>query len=199
MPLCTCGWTLQEVLLLPHILYLTGDDIFWAVEQGLRCHCPTQYVFKIGDIKSKFLVSMAKLGEANHQTWSKEWRDLVENNSTRLLTKQSEIFLLPVLSGLARRHQNLHISQYLAGSWAAELLIDLFWSRTLSSPNVFWGTATPGSLARATRPYPDSAPTWSWVSIQGAVDWKNKQLPSKFEQPATVIDAAYEIGENPWG
>jgi hypothetical protein len=72
--------------------------------------------FKIGDMKSMFLNSTTKIGEASHQTWFKEWRNLVENYSNRLLTKQPDI--LPALSSLARRHQTLHMSQYLAGLWA---------------------------------------------------------------------------------
>jgi hypothetical protein len=80
-----------------------------------------------------------------------------------------------------------------------ELLIDLFWSRSLSPSNILRGSGIPRSLARTTRPCPASVPTWSWASIQGAVDWKNKQLPNKFEQPATIIDVTYEVGENPWG
>lgn len=191
MPLCTRGWTMQELMLSPRILYFAGNDVFWECHQGLQCHCPTRHTWELPPMKSMFITSKSINNGKDPQFWFREWRELVETYSKRSLTKQTDI--LPALAGIARRHQTFHLSQYLAGLWESDLLIDLFWSRPILLSNII------KAKDKVRRPYPRCAPTWSWASIQGPVNWQNKQLPDKFEQPATVIRASYEVGKNSWG
>ncbi|CZR68464.1 uncharacterized protein PAC_18363 [Phialocephala subalpina] len=194
MPLCTRGWTMQELMLSPRILYFTGDDVFWECRQGLQCHCPVRHVWNLSSIKSTLIGHKTRFSYKEPELCFKEWRELVENYSQRFLTKQTDV--LPALSGIARRHQSLHNSPYLAGLWEIDLLVDLFWSRPIHLSDKYWYVEV---QTRLTRPYPSCAPSWSWASVKGPVNWQNKDLPDEFERPAKLIKAISTVGNNPWG
>ena len=92
------------------------------------------------------------------------YEQIVQLYTDRHLTKESD--RLPAISALASTMQNAVLDDYLAGLWRHDLVRGLLWT-TRRSP-----TSIPSqSSARRTREY--RAPSWSWVSVQGAVDYSH--------------------------
>ncbi|KAK5117737.1 hypothetical protein LTR85_008712 [Meristemomyces frigidus] len=112
------------------------------------------------------------------------WRDLVSQYSHRHLTYATDT--LPALSGLAKSWQarSPGLGQYLAGLWEHDLLRGLLWQCVDRGE-----TARPGDYL---------APSWSWASLRGAVDW----LPFHYEPiyHVTIMAVATQpSGRNAFG
>lgn len=103
------------------------------------------------------------------------WYDLVEDYSSRNLTKETD--KLPALAGLASRflEQNSP-GRYLAGIWSDHLPSALLWrivnsyERTLDPPS-FQPTSHLPRLPQLHR-----APSWSWASIDGEISYESQRI-----------------------
>ncbi|PHH61197.1 hypothetical protein CDD81_678 [Ophiocordyceps australis] len=97
-----------------------------------------------------------------------QWHMMVKSYTSRQLTFASD--KLPALSGIASLTPQARTDQYLAGLWRKTLLVDLGWQ---------------------------SAPTWSWASINHGVLWNKFE---SFEPLATLVEASCAVdGANPYG
>lgn len=68
---------------------------------------------------------------------------------------------LPALAGLARAFQHKFQTRYIAGLWETTLLEDLLWSYD-----------TYNSEAKVALKDVQHAPSWSWLSVEGEVDYQ---------------------------
>jgi len=85
------------------------------------------------------------------------WVDLVEHYTRCSLTRDED--RLPAIGGLARMFSSGgKLGRYVVGMWERALLPSLLWRVEHTS------------IARKTRTY--VAPSWSWASLVGQVDWK---------------------------
>jgi hypothetical protein len=97
------------------------------------------------------------------------WREIVNSYSVRKLTQIDD--KLPALSGIAGLLRDSSGDTYCAGLWGKSLPFDLLWRCNQS-----------GDLqTRKTR-----VPSWSWISVGGAVKWPVCQNPDE-EQPLKYI------------
>jgi hypothetical protein len=88
------------------------------------------------------------------------WGPIVIDYSRRDMTYRSD--KLVALSGIASRIQEITGFRYLAGLWYEMLLHDMAW----------YITTTPYTKHQpCTRPLPYRAPTWSWTSTNGEIDF----------------------------
>ena len=104
------------------------------------------------------------------------WLDHVENYSARQLTFEDD--KLTALSGLAARLQQTTNDTYVAGLWWKYLIEDLCWRTYPINERPTQGTAYKGFtntyeerncyMSRAAK---YRAPTWSWVSLNGQVNF----------------------------
>lgn len=102
------------------------------------------------------------------------WLQHVENFCSRQLSFESD--RLPALSGLAKKIQDASDDLYLAGLWRNFLIEDLCWRTTPFSES---RQAGPGGfinhfgprLCRVTKPVAYRAPTWSWASLNGHIQF----------------------------
>jgi hypothetical protein len=83
---------------------------------------------------------------------------------TKRLTKESD--RLPALSGIAKKARVRLTSKYLAGLWETDLACGLGWTVCT--------TTTPPGVPVSRRPLNYRAPTWSWASVEGQVEWKDR-------------------------
>jgi hypothetical protein len=86
---------------------------------------------------------------------SKVWQEIVMEYTRCDLTQTKD--MLPALSGIALQLQSSNRGTYLAGLWEQDLLSQLCW----------YSETFPGR-----RPSPPTAPTFSWASRTGPVNFK---------------------------
>ncbi len=169
-PLLSRGWGFQERMLATRIVHFTPTELVWECQRHRRCEC--------GVMESKLYPVMNNLGSAlrmclkqtnDDRSMRQMWREIVNSYSVRKLTQIND--KLPALSGIAGLLKDSSGDTYCAGLWRKALPFDLLWRCDQS-----------GDLqSRKTR-----APSWSWVSVDGAVKWPVCQNPDE-EQPLRYI------------
>jgi hypothetical protein len=155
------------------VLHYTNQEIIFECSTSTNCECGALTNFK-GDpalqsrrslsnlpaetsVESEALeLEYRKRGRkrARREDVFRTWRDLVAAYTRRSLTYSTDI--LPALGRLAERWSSRTKSEYLGGLWRVDLLRDLLWMSAAPDPD---------------RELPYLAPTWSWASIQRAVEW----------------------------
>ncbi|KAF4946976.1 hypothetical protein FSARC_14070 [Fusarium sarcochroum] len=100
------------------------------------------------------------------------WREVLQMYTNRRLTYSSD--LLPALSGIASQYLNKVGSgdTYCAGLWKSSFMQDLCWTANHEAVPLEAG---------------DKAPSWSWASICGSVDYEYTDLG---EQKTGLVDVA---------
>jgi hypothetical protein len=169
-PLLSRGWGFQERMLATRIVHFTPTELVWECQRSRRCECRV--------MESKLYPVMNNLGSAlrmcleqtnDDRSMRQMWREIVNSYSVRKLTQIND--KLPALSGIAGLLKQCSEDDYVAGLWRKSLPFDLLWRCDQS-----------GDLqAKKTR-----APSWSWISVDGAVKWPVCQNPDE-EQPLKYI------------
>lgn len=157
------GWTLQEQLISTRILTFMPSEMQWTCKAQARCECRSR------------LNRGRQFGGGEHQHLSQLagpheallfWHKVVENYSNRLLTKRED--RLPAVSGAAAVVARKTNSEYAAGLWTEFIDHELLWRRASDIDC----TVVPGGGY--------VAPTWSWASVDGEVDYycfRNSKAP----------------------
>jgi hypothetical protein len=122
--------------------------------------------FDSGDLSVPVLLKKhrAKFSKADSDealvTQRLAWMRLVERYTKRSLTKQADI--LPAVSGIAQAIARNTSDEYLAGLWKSYLPRCLLWKSNWTIEH---------GLATHSRPMNYLAPSWSWASIRGSIDY----------------------------
>lgn len=188
-PLARRGWTLQENVLSPRLLYYGANMIHWT--------CPSERQSANGmrgmhmdDKKYPAVSSVIFRGILKRQTQDPDYDvqdilldyyGLVDSYSARQLTKPSDRF--PAFSGIVRPLQPV-LGDYLAGLWSCDIVRGLWWVKEKG-----------GGPVEEYR-----APSWSWASVDGPVScW---QCPGeKGRLDVQVLDHTIRLADpsNPFG
>jgi hypothetical protein len=161
-PLQRRGWTLQESLLSQRLLRFGTHEISWqcACAQRSESVCEIREsgatATKRGECSSSTAAEQTKQGLNIY----KQWQTIVEDYSGRLLTKNKD--KLVAIAGLAKYAQEATQDEYTDGIWAKQFV-----------PNLLWRHA--GRKLDFVRSKDYLAPTWSWASVEGSVQF----LPPK--------------------
>ncbi|KAL1639147.1 hypothetical protein SLS58_008234 [Diplodia intermedia] len=188
-PLHSRGWTLQEVVLSPRLLIYGQDRVVWKCFCGDRgrvydsdtgregasdwnAYCGSAGLTTIRLSPSGNIVQpMLSISAPNldlllftESAYSERlpklyrlWNLIVQEYSNRRLTNPQD--KLPALSGIVSYFKKGLRDDYVAGMWNRTLLYQLSWK-----------TVDP---ATAVRPSVWRAPSWSWMSIDGAISFEN--------------------------
>ncbi|WPH01334.1 Hypothetical protein R9X50_00417500 [Acrodontium crateriforme] len=174
-PLYKRAWCFQEAHLAKRAIHFTPGSIIFECRTHRRSEAeqpPYQ------------LTHLGSLGDVSD---SDQWHAMVKSYTSRELTYASD--KLPAISGLAASMPQSRRSQYLAGLWKESLVTDMLW-QVLPGPRGLHYSLT-------YLPSQQSAPTWSWVSVNRAVTWNRLQNP---ESLAEVVGAQCVAGgENAFG
>ena len=158
-PLQTRGWTLQEGLLATRIVHFTPRELMWECNHGVRCECG---IWQEDYPEASLLLPKAQLRQTMAPTCppadrAEYWCGMVRAYMGRNLKEDTD--RLPAISALARQFQDLSgLGLYKAGIWSA------FVPKMIS-----WNSAPGQEVHRRPRKY--TAPSWSWASIVGPIDW----------------------------
>jgi hypothetical protein len=170
--LCTRGWTFPERLVSPASLHYTDEGMFWE--------CAERFVSETGTGTTPYSPAawkkawlLARRGEATvlpeylgtdnqisieKATLLRNWRDFVRDYSARALTQSTD--KLPAVASIARALAKQASMTYMAGLWKEDFLSGLFWFRNKDTEAL-------------TPPQQYRAPSWSWASVDGRIDYRS--------------------------
>jgi hypothetical protein len=155
-PLLDRGWVLQERLLSPRILHFAGYELVWECTEGVHCECASPS-------RRNFSFSRSNFGNYDPTGIEKNgfpaWREVVRNYSILALSYPSDAF--PALSGIVKEFARVLDDHYQAGLWTKTFVSDLVWS---------WD----GQPLRCRKAMPWRAPSWSWLSVDFALNPKSR-------------------------
>ncbi|KAF4333464.1 het domain protein [Fusarium beomiforme] len=164
--LSTRGWVFQERLLSPRTLHFSENEMAWECRSVCECECSATSLrtLRTTSVMKHFLHPQdpdVSLAEAN-------WRSEIVPAYTQLdLTFPTD--RLPAIQGLANAAHKLRSDdEYISGLWRKTMKADLLWHRNA------------GDLVNR-RIKKGGAPTWSWASITGPVEYRDRITPSDSE------------------
>ncbi|OTA53621.1 HET-domain-containing protein [Hypoxylon sp. EC38] len=188
------GWVFQETFLPRRVLHFLPDEVTWRCASASRCECqirPHDKVPHSADTEEPRQIDIENLKEF--------WREIIEQYTRRQLTYNSD--RLAALAGLASRaHLGNPDTEYYAGLWSDNLPSTLLWV-------VSWSIESERESGYTSdRIEPPIAPTWSWASVTGQIDfhfWKRSYGRGKWANSAPDLTDIHihcpPSGENKYG
>jgi hypothetical protein len=174
-PLFSGGWTLQERLLATRILHFTPHELVWECKTEPHCECRFLDNHNHRSFKTTHDIMLQSTPTAD--SLAKSWCSLILLlYIDRNLTRDSD--RLPAISASAMQYSCSKLGTYLAGSWYNYLLEMISWYKATNA----------GGLLGHRRPSSYIAPSWSWASLVGAIDWSFSGFLLPTELPKFVAE-----------
>ncbi|KAF2621208.1 HET-domain-containing protein [Macroventuria anomochaeta] len=165
-PLLCRAWVFQERLLSTRVIHFTDYQVVWE--------CQSMQESETGDVSDKWMKDDWKLNSRSsssgpveypfkfpHKDSNLAWQRAVAQYSHLQLTYVSD--RLPAIAAIVQRTMRIRKDDtYIAGMWRSSLLHDSAWHRIEHGENL-------------KRP-DNTAPTWSWASVPGAVGFYEVSL-----------------------
>ncbi|KAI0152952.1 heterokaryon incompatibility protein-domain-containing protein [Xylariaceae sp. FL1272] len=175
-PLNTRAWTLQERILSPRMLHYAQHQLHWECRESIISEAGGPPFGELIDNSSEESWHRGRLGEISDDLLEKDesqklqdddlrasngrrehesWYGLIQEYCERDLTNGSD--KLPALSGIAHAYSQRHDAEYVAGLWLDAIATGLLWhcrdAESLQRPATY------------------RAPSWSWASVDGPVEF----------------------------
>lgn len=168
-PIAKRGWVLQERLLSPRILHFGLDQMLWECEE-LTFACET-FPHGMPSSAPQDASSVASPFAMDHLSGDRrrDWWSLLEDYTYRQLSYPAKDKFV-ALSGIIERVQMNMADTYVAGLFTKELPLALLWNVKHSALNRDQPAVFDGMYR---------APSWSWASLDDAVNFK---LPAIYEE-----------------
>jgi hypothetical protein len=173
-PTLSRGWIFQERILSARVLHFGPHELAWECLCESLCQCrdfsnssenaPGQAGAK-GNSRTKALYALEQAANLEPPELTRRWHEVIQSYTALNLTFEKDIF--PAISGIAKQFQIARPSSYIAGLWQASLLSDMLWT---CKPPARKDDSQP---LWSCRPSPWRAPTWSWASVKGHVEFIN--------------------------
>lgn len=156
------AWVLQELVLAPRIVYFTPQQLIWECTEACYYQSSPQRNRRrdVAGTKSYALVQKSEEGSMEDPdiTHYQFWFGKLWEYSGRKLTYESD--KLHAISAIARLVQTRleERDEYMVGCWKRRLHLQLLW-QCVDKPEPFDASVDP----------PGRRPSWSWISVNGAV------------------------------
>jgi hypothetical protein len=152
-PLDKRGWTLQEALLSPRILYYGSKDLIWKCERlQFEPVITTHNLYRPNEsfwLPKGFFD--AHFSDESRTLSDISWQWVRRSYSIRHLKLPEDRFR--ALGGIAEEFQRASGDTYMAGLWKSDFVGSLAWFRDFNE------------VKDAPPPPPCSSPSWSWVPL----------------------------------
>lgn len=175
-PLAKRGWTLQEAMLSPRLVHFCDSTIVWEC----RCARATtsfpwdeEIVWSNGSatLTSDFSwrtpglrnVEWCRFSNSNEQF--EAWTKIVASYRDRRLTKPED--MLPAIAGIAQTIATRTGDEYYAGLWKSRFAHCLLWQSFSQRAD---------KVPQHMRQCECVAPSWSWASMRGEIDYAHWTL-----------------------
>lgn len=164
-PLNQRGWFLQERFLSPRILYFGRNQMTWECRNGLSCETwPNIVPEDVSRGSFSLEREYSPLSPRPHtRSYKCLWRNLVDTYSSMALTRLSDKCV--AFAGIAEEFQAATEDEYVAGLWRRDLPRALLWTVKIDD---FGEQRHLNHSPARSRSY--LAPSWSWLSINRAVE-----------------------------
>ncbi|KAJ9661495.1 hypothetical protein H2198_001875 [Neophaeococcomyces mojaviensis] len=186
-PVFQRGWCLQERLLATRVLHVTAQELVWECRTTIDCECGRLEEVALNGfptLRGNFGTLYANEAEETSNTvvhiLLRNWHYIVQWYSGCDLSFAQDRLL--AVSGVARRLQLPVFGQYLAGLWECELPQELAWRSIHDKTSTKYNT----------RDQVYVAPTWSWASVKGQVEWQDDEMTKVLINFAEVISVHCE-------
>ncbi|KAF5972390.1 het-domain-containing protein [Fusarium bulbicola] len=168
-PIDNRAWTLQEYILSRRVLQYTNAGLHWTCREAVefRQDDACLALDYLGPFKDSYRMFQ---GFYESNKGCRNWMNIVEVYTKRELTYAVD--KLPAISGVAETWAQALDDSYLAGIWLSHLPGALLWT-----------SAQPQRQSKQPAEY--VAPTWSWASLVGQVDWFNSTMTTT--DPRVVV------------
>lgn len=183
-PLSRRAWTLQARLLSTRVLHFTQSQLFWECESSKACETWPQPELKrtsqtgfAAEISYRKPKAKRPLDGVTLTPLDKHWEEIVELYTDANLTREED--KLVAISSLAKEIQQKTKDQYYAGLWRDTFFKDLLFRVELPQK--------PTKIKYR-------APSWSWASINGKVNFICKN--AREITPASNIMSIWTIGQD---
>lgn len=201
MPLLRRAWVFQERLLSQRIVHFTANELIWECSAETLCQCfaPTdfpspkdprfepevkiEHFWAFGENLKSYLIDRDRL--------SRRWHSMVEEYCTLQLSFQTD--KLVAIAGLARdmekaikRSSALSFFDedlYLAGLWKDTFIQDSLWSIPCHNEPQLRSTEW-------------RAPSWSWASVDGPVEYIKQRAGEAFAAATELIHGCSTLVEH---
>jgi hypothetical protein len=172
------GWAFQERLVSAATLHYTEEGMIWECANGIRLeHNQNLRNFEwkadwkaLMDRRSHAQANALKLSPVGSTAKDQydSWNEWVCEYSNRNLYDWGDKF--PAIAGVAKTFANLFQLTYVAGLWREETASGLLWQRHNRTP----------TLKRFNKYV---APSWSWASVHGRLEYRNIKIISSNTGP----------------
>jgi len=202
-PVFKRAWCMQESFAATRVIHFTSCELVWECRTETQCECHglNRYNRHLAcdrvpcDLKKQIHHNLLT-GHASKSDQVNSWYDIVGEYSYRRLSFDSD--QLPAISAIAKGLQSALLGCYLAGVWLGALPHALLWHCKTTS-------RTPNPLVRHRRCQSFVAPSWSWASVFGGVEYG--LYPSDDDNDALrehliaeVVDVSCEpVSQDPYG
>lgn len=157
------GWCLQERLLSPRCLIYASHTLQYYCQTETanigQALCEPSTSLRLPNTlfwpsSAKNLLSMPP---SDQEKARQAWLSVIFDYTNRNITVPGD--KLVALAGIVEEFHRVYNTEYIAGLWRKTLLLDLLWAR---------------SSAYEMKPRPTNyrAPSWSWASIDGLVEYR---------------------------
>ncbi|KAF2234099.1 HET-domain-containing protein [Viridothelium virens] len=180
-PLHKRAWVLQETMLAPRVLSVCKSQFWWVCLEHQACETfpngiPVRAQSNRGTIAP---ISVGRYDKSERQ-WN--WNTMMERYSRCDLTVLSDRTI--ALSGIAQDKEERLGDRYIAGMWMSQLPRHLMWN------------VTPGTDSHF-RPDKYRAPSWSWLSIEGPIEFQNlSDRHLYFQDVCQLLDVQLKFYDN---
>jgi hypothetical protein len=156
-PLLHQAWVFQERFLAARTLHFTNSQIFWE--------CKENHWSETWPNETASWLTLPSLFPKASREFSQIWPNAVIMYSRGNLTYPTD--RLVAISGVAKWIEAQTKDDYLAGMWRKNLEMQLAWCLVRNKDD-------PSSLTRHTEYL---APSWSWASVLGSIDYSHFVYP----------------------
>lgn len=153
------GWCLQERLLSPRCLIYASHTLQYYCQTETvnigRALCEPSTSLRLQN--TLLWPSSAQKSLPDQESARQAWLSVIFDYTNRNITVPGD--KLVALAGIVEEFHRVYNTEYVAGLWRKTLLLDLLWTR---------------SSAYEIKPRPTNyrAPSWSWASIDGLVEYR---------------------------
>jgi hypothetical protein len=198
-PVSKRAWCLQERLLSSRTVHFTENQLYWECNAFTTSEVDPFPLPKGAGDDLRRMVLLPHLQTSRRYTdpkWIPTKTEMLNTAWSRLVGAYTQAKLtvktdkLVAISGLARKADKLHAHvgvRYFAGLWEAALPIELLWR-----------VIDPAS-ASPSRPSCFTAPSWSWASVDGAIDLPVTNRYRGTAIRASVVEAEIKAVDDPFG
>jgi hypothetical protein len=180
------AWCLQERVLAPRVLHFGRDQLHWECLSGGWSEASTEPIMGPNDMSGPIQSQLRQIlsttewprlqetlkslqvNDTSHlrQIYGRgpygKWYQMLSTYSRRDITNEQD--KLPALAGLAKVFKKFSGDSYMAGLWIDDIPAGLLWSGN----NFYQPFDSPSRLRR---PAKRCAPSWSWASFDGPIDY----------------------------